>query len=74
MEAAIVVICYLVTIFISRWINKILFRVGAIEPLPFMWFIPIFNVIFFGMGILFSVDYFDFKRRNWFTGKNWTKK
>jgi len=74
MEAAIVVICYIVTIFISRWMNKILYRVGVDEPIWLIWFIPIFNVFFFLFGILFNIDSFDFKRRSWFTGKNWTKK
>ena len=73
MEATIVAICYIVTIFISRWMNKILYMVDEIESLPLIWFIPIFNVFFFLFGILFNIDSFDFKRRSWFTGKNWTK-
>lgn len=74
MTTLIIAIAYILSIFISRWLNKKLFEVDSIDVILFIWFIPLFNIMFMLIGILFCIDEFDIKRKTWFTGKNWKQK
>ena len=66
MIATIIVIAYVLSVFLNRWLNKIICKRNKYEPIMTgIWFIPIASTIILIMFVL------DGSRRNWFTGKYW---
>lgn len=69
-----ILIIYIISIFISRQWNKILYKYDSqFTPVYQLWFIPFFNIIF----VLIASCYImanKIKLNNTFTGKNWKSK
>lgn len=71
MIITVIVIGYIINIFLTRWLNKIMYRIDSEWTIqPVAWFIPI------GSTILLLLGYMVYKikivaKSTWFTGKNW---
>lgn len=69
-----IIIIYIITIFISRYFNYLMFKSKHnLEPVPFIWFIPILNLITILIYFIISVNNICTKSNIYksFTGKNW---
>ncbi|CAH56640.1 hypothetical protein PHG11b_13 [Flavobacterium phage 11b] len=66
MTATIIITAYVLSVFLNRWLNKILCKRDKCEPImTAIWFIPIASTIVLVTQVI------DGCKRNWFTGKNW---
>ena len=66
MITTIIILAYVASVFLNRWMNKIIYKAEGAEYLisPKGWFIPVISTI-----VLFG-EVLD-NRNTWFTGKNW---
>jgi hypothetical protein len=67
MVAITIIVGYVINIFTTRWLNKIMYKKYDSEIFPFLWFIPIASPIAFAIFVLINTDI----KKNWFTGKKW---
>lgn len=67
MTIAIIILAYVANVFLTRWLNKIVWKKDLIDILPITWFLPILSIIGY-LAILFKEIE---TQKNWFTGKNW---
>ena len=66
MIVAIIITAYVLSVFLNRWLNKIICKRNKYEPIMIgIWFIPIASTIVLFLHVI------DGSKRNWFTGKNW---
>lgn len=69
-----ILIIYIISIFISRQWNKILYKYDSqCTPWCQMWFIPVFNIII-PFIIVIEMIYEKIKTSSNFTGENWKSK
>ena len=68
MIAIIIILAYIGNIFITRGVNKIVYKKDIGYILPWTWFIPIIPIL--ALLMLLLVDYCE-RQDNWFTGKYW---
>jgi hypothetical protein len=64
----IIILCvYIVTVFIARYFNMILYKKGVVSSaLWVIWFVPLAG------PLTYIIIYIAFSsNKNWFTGKNW---
>lgn len=68
MTTLIVIIAYIASIFLNRWLNKIMWVKYDYEPLPAFWFVPLLSTLTIIIILIYeSLTETD----NWFTGKYW---
>jgi cytochrome c-type biogenesis protein CcmH/NrfF len=67
MVAITIIVGYVISVFLNRWINKIAYKREKAEIEVWLWFIPILTSIVMLIIILENIE----KKNNWFTGKNW---
>ena len=68
MTTTIVILAYIISVFLNRWLNKIMWIKHDYEPLPALWFVPILSTLTMVIILIYeSLSRTD----NWFTGKNW---
>jgi hypothetical protein len=66
MTIAIIIIAYVLNVFLNRWLNKLMCKYCEYEePMPLIWFLPIFTTL------VFTIEVLGYKEKNWFTGKYW---
>lgn len=63
----IIILAYVANVFLTRWLNKVVYKRSLGNVVVLFWFIPIATTIVFTWIIL--EDKID--SSNWFTGKNW---
>lgn len=69
MTTLIIISAYILSVFLARWINKLLYKKDKCNPIaPWMWFVPIVGLI--ALIIIYFRESFS-ERSNWFTGKEW---
>ena len=68
MITAIVIISYILSIFLARWLDYLTYKNDSLWGIQYlMWFIPIVNIF-----SCFTIYCMSCKSKsNWFTGKNW---
>jgi predicted PurR-regulated permease PerM len=68
MIVAIIIIAYVLSVFLNRWLDKIFCSDSYTQPTVLLWFIPVLPAI----ALLFIIvaDNLTVKK-NWFTGKYW---
>ena len=65
MIATIIIIAYALNVFLNRWLNKIM-HVEEDEPIMlWLWFLPVITTL------VFLIQIINYRKSNWFTGKNW---
>ena len=68
MTIIILILTYVASVFLTRWMNKKLYQLdNDFDVLPGLWFIPVFG--FIGYFIAYQLE--KPSQKNWFTGKNW---
>jgi hypothetical protein len=67
MIIAIIILAYVASVFLNRWLNKTAYKGGYGEIAVWAWFIPIACSIAMIIIMLENIEIKD----NWFTGKNW---
>lgn len=65
----IIAISYIASVFIGRWLNKILYKRHSGPIIVGVWFIPVATII--ALLILVISEELCSKKMNWFSGKNW---
>jgi hypothetical protein len=68
MITIIVILAYVFNVFLNRWLNKIVYKKGIGDVLPWGWFASIACTI--ALICILVSNYFETKD-NWFTGKYW---
>ncbi len=76
MITLIIILAYIANIFISRWMNKIMYQKHEYYVIPNLWFIPLLTIVFLIYAKIIEehndgVFYIAEEDKNWFTGKNW---
>ena len=67
MITAIIILAYVANVFLTRWMNKVLYQIDDTNPIAtVIWFIPLFG--FLTLLIIYLAEY---SKSNWFTGKDW---
>lgn len=69
----IVIISYILSIFLARWFNYLMFITDKdLVPKPIIWFIPFVNIIMTFIFLISALllEYIKFNW-DWFNGKNW---
>lgn len=67
MTIAIIILAYVASVFLNRWLNKIIYKKGYVDIDVWAWFIPFVCAIAMIIIILENIKI----KNNWFTGKNW---
>ena len=68
----IIIIVYVLSVFLARWLNKKLIEIdGFYNISPWGWFVPVLNVLFSLIPILIELNNKSSSKSNWFTGKYW---
>lgn len=67
MTTAIIILAYIASVFLNRWLNKIAYKREYLNINVWVWFIPFSCSIAIIAIILENVKIKD----NWFTGKHW---
>lgn len=64
----IIILAYIASIFLNRWLNYRVFKILSHYPKTcFLWFLPIIPAMSFIFIILSEYKF----KNNWFTGKYW---
>jgi lipid-A-disaccharide synthase-like uncharacterized protein len=79
MIVAIIIIAYVLSVFLNRWLNKIMFKKYDEVVIVEIWFIPILGTFLCLSNFLLCVldnipqltDWMPKLKSNWFTGKYW---
>lgn len=82
MTIALIILAYVATVFLNRWLNKIAFKKygDSLKPEPWMWFASLFftltAIIFFFCEWYIKLNWYiklcnKYKLIDWFTGKHW---
>lgn len=67
MTATIIILAYVASVFLNRWLNKIAYKRLCADITVWSWFVPIACSIAMIIIILENIEI----KKNWFTGKNW---
>lgn len=67
MIAILIIPLYILSVFLNRFLNKLLYKKGYSEIAPFIWFIPLIAICVFILVYLLNKEL----KSNWFTGKDW---
>ena len=73
MEITLILIAYILSVFLNRWLNYIIFKKYSGTITPIIWFFSIMATVVLLLGILIMIIQ-NFDESNWFTGKYWDKK
>jgi hypothetical protein len=66
MIITLIILGYVLSVFLNRWANKVMYQKYDYSIDVILWFTPLFgSIILFG-HLIYSQD-----KSNWFTGKNW---
>lgn len=66
MTIAIIILAYVASVFLNRWLNKIDYKKYNAEIVPCIWYLSIFGTL-----ILLLSLFGELHKDSWFTGKDW---
>lgn len=69
MTITIIIIAYVASVFLNRWLNKLMSKKIGLEPIPILWFLPLVTTLALLYIMIVGTDLM-----NWFTGKHWNNK
>lgn len=62
------IVVYIGTVFLNRWLNKVLYKEGVARIVPLGWFLSLITTAALVFGF---IDMWMRHKKSWFTGKNW---
>ena len=74
MTIALIIVAYIASVFLNRWLNYLIVKKYDESKVPVFWVFSLFSTIVFIIVILENVKFnikFITKFTNWFTGKYW---
>jgi len=72
MTYTLIILVYIANVFVSRWLNKIAYKLENKYPIiNYWWFVPAIPIIGLIVAIIIAFLKQENKVTTWFTGKHW---